>query len=353
MEGNLRRWLGRMAKGVVGRKGLRARRRAAAGRAELEPLEGRALLSAGFGPGRHPHTVPGMVGAPATVTGVREIHNVPYTTDGGHTITLDLYLPAGRPPAGGWPAVIGFPGGGFKWANKVEYGSHISALVSDGFVVAAADYTYSSGAPGSRAWPMNLQDAQNAVRWVRSHAARLGVNPNQIAATGVSAGAYLANMLGTYPAGPVSAESLPADASGRGTALGGVSARVQAVVDFYGPVDLTQLFQQVPHARPDLITFLGGTPDQVGNRYVAASPSQFVSPDDPPFLILQGTADQTVLPAQSEELSSELSAAGVPNKLVLLPGFTHGFELHIGPLDLTPQIATFLDQALNHQPITS
>jgi acetyl esterase/lipase len=247
---------------------------------------------------------------------------------------------------------VGFPGGGWKSADKREYGSHVSVLARYGYAVAAADYTYSSGAPGSRVWPADFNDVRNAVRWIRLHGPKLGINPDKIVATGVSSGAYMANMLGTYPDGQVSAESLPTDANGPGSPLNGVSARVQAVVDFYGPVDLPALYQQAPRPRADLVTFLGGTPDQIPNRYQAASPIQFVSPDDPPFLIFQGTADRAVPQAQSIELASALKAAGVPSKLVLLNGIAHGFELHIGPLDLTPQILTFLEEALNHKPIT-
>jgi acetyl esterase/lipase len=321
-----------------------------------EPLEGRTLTTASRDSvGSSAEVAPATIPVPADRIsgGVRVSRDVPYTTRGGQSIALDLYRPTGTPPAGGWPAVVAFAGGGWRWADKAQYGQAVGSLAKYGFVVAVADYTYSSGAPGSRAWPADFEDARNAVRWVRRDAARLHVNPDKIAAEGSSSGAHLANLLGTYPDGSVSSDSLAADALGPGTTES-VSARVQAVVDFYGPVDLADLYRDAPRVRPFLGTFLGGSVDEVPQRYAAASPSSYVSPDDPPFFIVQGTADPTVPPSQSQLLAHDLTQAGVPNQLKYLYGLRHGFEFHINKrLNLRPLVATFLKQALDHQPIAT
>ncbi len=281
--------------------------------------------------------------------------NVVYTVDDGHGMKLDLYRPMGTPPPGGWPAVVALPGGGWRWASKTQYGSVVGQLASYGFVVAVADYTFASSAPGSHVWPRNLQDARDVVRWVRSSAARLAVNPDEIAAEGVSSGAHLASLLGTYPDGPVPADAPP---SSQGPAAAGTpaagSARVEAVVDFYGPVDLTALYNESPEDDPFLVTFLGGTPQQVPGRYTAASVDTYISPADPPFFIVQGTADKANNPTQSDLLASDLKQAGVPYSLEFLVGLGHGFEFRINnQLNLLPQVVTFLDQAFAHQPITT
>jgi acetyl esterase/lipase len=283
---------------------------------------------------------------------VTVVHDIVYHADRGNAVALDLYMPIGPKPAGGRPAVVAFPGGGWRYASKKEYGSHISVLAKYGYEVAVADYTYSSGAPGSRVWPVNFEDVRAAVVWVRQNAQRLGVNPDKIAAAGVSSGAYMASMLGTYPAGPVSAESLPANPTGPGTPQG-ISPRVQAVVDFYGPTDLPALYQAYQRDRPWFDTFLGGPLARFPNRYQAASPINFVSPDDPPFLILQGTSDQAVAPNQSVALASALEKAGVPHRLLLINGAAHGFEFKVGGTDVLPDVVAFLDQALNGKPITT
>jgi acetyl esterase/lipase len=179
------------------------------------------------------------------------------------------------------------------------------------------------------------------------------VNPDEIAAEGVSSGSYLASMLGTYPAGPVLSDTSPA-ATAAAPSSAANPARVEAVVDFYGPVDLSTLYSEAPRDDPYLITFLGGTPAQFPGRYAAASVSTYVGPGVPPFFIVQGTTDQTVLASQSALLASDLKQAGVPYSLEYLVGVGHGFEFHINKqLSLLPQVVTFLDQSFHHQPITT
>jgi len=322
-------------------------RSARAVRGVLELLEGRALPSSG------PEASFAGVKVDGTVRGVTTQRNIVYTVDDGQGMKLDLYLPMGTPPPGGWPAVVAFPGGGWRWASKTQYGSSVGQLAKYGFVVAVADYTFASSTPGSHVWPRNFQDARNAVRWVRSSAARLKTHPDEIAAEGVSSGAHLASLLGTYPAGPVLADSPPSGPTAAGTSAED-PARVEAVVDFYGPVDLTALYNNAPRDDPFLATFLGGTPAQVPGRYTAASVDTYIAPDDPPFFIVQGTTDQTVVPSQSDLLAADLKQAGVPYSLEYLVGLGHGFEFSINnQLNLLPQVVTFLNQAFAHQPITT
>jgi acetyl esterase/lipase len=287
------------------------------------------------------------------VDGVRVTRNIVYTIDGGQAIKLDLYSPVGTRPPGGWPAVVAFPGGGWRWASKTQYGRSVGQLAQYGFVVAVADYTYSSGQPGTHVWPDNFEDARDAVRWVRGHAPGLEVNAGEIAAAGVSSGAHLASLLGANPSGPLSADSSHAVGASAGS-RDSDSARVQAVVDFYGPVDLTAMYNEVRWDQPYLDTFLGGTPSQVPDRYAAASVDTHISAATPPFFIVQGTADRTVLASQSALLAEDLKAAGVPYSLEYLVRLGHGFEFTINKhLDLLPQVVRFLHEAFQHEPITT
>jgi acetyl esterase/lipase len=300
----------------------------------LEWLEGRALPSGGS-----PVAEVARLEPSGQVHEVSLTRNIVYTVDRGQAIKLDLYRPVGTPPPGGWPAVVAFPGGGWRWASKTQYGRSIGQLARYGFVVAVADYTYSSGTPGTDVWPNNFEDARAAVRWVRDHARGLEVNADQIAAAGVSAGAHLASLLG-------------ADRGSAGAGPG--SAQVEAVVDFYGPVDLTAMYHEVRWDDPYLATFLGGTPDQVPERYAAASADTHISAAAPPYFIVQGTVDRTVLASQSALLASDLKDAGVPYSLEYLVGLGHGFEFYINKhLNLLPQVVRFLHEAFNHQPITT
>ena len=122
--------------------------------------------------------------------------NIPYTGLGGRLERLDVYVPTGPAPAGGWPVIVAIHGGGWRRFNKDEYGPRIaSAFVSQGYVVVAPNYRLSS--PGSPSWPLNFEELQSAVRWVRTHASQFGINTGQVVAMGESAGANLANLLGS------------------------------------------------------------------------------------------------------------------------------------------------------------
>ena len=143
---------------------------------------------------------------------------------------------------------------------------------------------------------------------------------------GASAGGHLAALLGTDVGGPTD------------------PARVQAVVDFYGPADLAALDAASPAASGAIRQFLGARPADAPALYEDASPVSHVSAGDPPFLIVQGSADPLVVPSQSRELAAKLTDAGVPNRLVIVPGAGHGFGLHVGRLDLLKQVADFLSR---------
>ncbi|HEV3120834.1 MAG TPA: hypothetical protein VGY53_02975, partial [Isosphaeraceae bacterium] len=114
MVANFRALVGRMGRGMASASRLRR----AVVRAGVEVLEGRALLSGARGLHARHLAVPATTAPLQPVAAVRVIRNVPYRNDGGHPVTLDLYLPGGQAPPGGWPAIVGFPGGGWKWASK-------------------------------------------------------------------------------------------------------------------------------------------------------------------------------------------------------------------------------------------
>jgi acetyl esterase/lipase len=290
----------------------------------------------------HDHTTAGK--APG---GVRALSNLVYLNQGGRQEHLDLYLPTGPKPPGGWPVILALPGGGWRWVRRSDLGSAVAQFARYGYAVAVADYAFAGSRPGSHVWPKNVLDVRQAVRWLRSNSDRFGLDPNRFAAWGESAGGHLASLLGTDPDGPI------ADAGGvsfKPTPEQNVSARVQAVVDFYGPTDLAALYQDSPKTRPYLATFLGGPPTAYPQRYTDASPVDHVSPDAPPFLIYQGSADTANVPDQSGRLAQALRAAGVPVHIEVFGGLAHGFRLvPARGINLVPQILAFLDAALNRQ----
>jgi acetyl esterase/lipase len=256
------------------------------------------------------------------------VRNVIYRDIPGDQQALDLMVPDGPVPEGGRPVIVAIHGGGWRRFSKEEYEPTVAAFARLGYIVAVPNYQLSK--PGSPTWPINFEEIQDAVRWVRSHATDLGANPNKIAAMGASAGGHLAALLGT--------DTTPTSSD--------VSAKVQAVVDFYGPTDLAALQSESKDASGAIHQFLGTTPAQDPALYAAASPISHVSASDPPFLIVQGTVDPVVVESQSSKLAATLSAAGVPNQLVMIPGAGHGFGLKVGGHNLLSQVDQFLSASL-------
>ena len=127
-----------------------------------------------------------------------------------------------------------------------------------------------------------------------------------------------------------------------GDVFGPVSARVQAVVDFYGPTSLAALDRESPVAALAIEQFLGGKPDQIPQSYADASPVDHVTSESPPMFLAQGTADTLITPDQPRLLASALSEAGVANRVVLVAGAPHGFEFQQSGRKLLPQILAFL-----------
>jgi acetyl esterase/lipase len=247
--------------------------------------------------------------------GTKVLKDLAYVPGGHERQKLDLYLP---PTGARWPLVVAIHGGAFRMGSKE--GEPAGAFLGRGFAVAAINYRLSQHA----VFPAQIEDCKAAVRWLRANAAQYGYDPGRIASYGGSAGGHLAAMLGTT--GDVKAFDVGANP--------GVSSRVQAVVDFFGPTD----FLQMDAHRPSAAAMTHDTPDSPESQLVGgpirdnrdkvarANPITYVTPDDPPFLIVHGDADLLVPHHQSELLEAALRKAGVRVRLVTIPGGPHGGE---------------------------
>ena len=100
------------------------------------------------------------------------------------------------------------------------------------------------------------------------------------------------------------------------------SSAVQAVVDYYGVVDVTA---RRPAPEPNFMTMLLGAPAvSVPEKAKKASPLFMVHKECPPFLVLHGDKDDMVDPDQSERLVKALEEHGVPYEYLVLQGAGHG-----------------------------
>jgi acetyl esterase/lipase len=234
--------------------------------------------------------------------------NVVYAVVNGVPLALDLYFPdRGTPPL---PVAMYVHGGAWMQGDKSEGAglTDVPELLGRGYLVVSVNYRL---APAAR-WPAQIEDVKAAVRFLRASAERFGLDPERIGAWGSSAGGHLVAMLGVADA------SAGFDGSGGNT---GVSSRVRAVADLFGPTDLTQPGVATSSA---VLALLGPAPTTAA--LAAASPVTYVTPDDPPFLILHGDQDTTVPLSQSVILHEALLAAGVPATLVVVRNAGHGFK---------------------------
>lgn len=257
--------------------------------------------------------------------GVRSLRDVTFAQlQGFRPLTLDLYLPPqGRAPK---PAVVFIHGG--AWRSKTtrdggairDFPATLASVAARGYVVASVSYRFS----GEAHFPAAVQDVALAIRWLRTHAGRYGIDTNKLVAWGSSAGGQIAVLLGTAcgvstfePAAPAGAEGpLP-------------STCVQGVIDWYGLVDLEKDGSDLgkPNVPDYVSTYLGCELAQCPAGWArSASPFPYISAKNPPFLIQHGAADITVSPAQSQRLYEALRAARVPAEIVIYPGVAHGFS---------------------------
>jgi len=261
------------------------------------------------------------------------LRNRDYRIAASGTAQLDVYLPPSRAAqagSSGWFAgVLAIHGGNWIGGSKSDYGPQLARLTRHGYVVFAVDYQLAR--PGQPSWPGALEDVREAVRWVRRHADEFHVDPDRLVAFGSGSGAHLALLLGSFPP-----DHEP----------DGISSRVQAVVSMYGPTDLADLVTGRHLSNDPVRQLLGQYLPDWSARARAASPLEHVSPDDSPTLLVHGSDDRWLPLEQSQRMADRLSQAGVPNRLIVVPGARHGFELVVEfpeTRDLLPEILAFLD----------
>lgn len=255
-------------------------------------------------------------------------------TDEGVKLNMDLYHPdTGTGPA---PVVIYIHGGGWTGGDKSDGAGMLftQPLRENGYLVAAINYRLAPTYP----FPAPIEDVKCAVRHLRANAEKYNLDPNRIGVLGGSSGGHLASLLG------LADESAGWDVG----QFEDQSSHVDAVVDLWGPADLTR-FDYNPSREVYKTVFGAENPqDPILEKY---NPVTYISPDDPPFLILHGEDDETVPPIQSQIFFDQLKAAGVPVELVMVKNAAHSLRPTSGRLkpglsELRQMVVGFFDQYL-------
>jgi acetyl esterase/lipase len=255
------------------------------------------------------------------------IPDVVYGHKDGMALTFDVFTPTGEPNGAG---VLNMVSGGWvsRWRAPEQARQAYEALLDQGFTV----FSVRHGSSPRFNVPEAYVDVNRAVRFVRLHASTYGVDPARLGVYGGSAGGHLSLMLGLA--------SDEGDPEATDEVLR-VSSRVAAVVAYYPPVDLRKRdspSEDFPATVPEQSLFFahGIVVRDAADRFVAlkfeeeraasVSPILYVTPDDPPTLLVHGDADALVDLNNSQLIYSAFTRAGVETDLVVIKGAGHGFQ---------------------------
>ena len=246
---------------------------------------------------------------------------------GFRPLLMDVHLPSGgEVPV---PCVVWIHGGAwwegdrrFPPGNWPHDDHWFRLLVASGMAVATIDYRLS----GEAHHPAQLADAQAAIRFLRHHAGRFGIDPHRIGVSGESAGGHLAGLVALTGDSPVA----PTDRS-----VVGPSSAVAVAVLLYPVTDLLAFGPDGPDSTGDEQPWAGPYPEdlllgrpaaEIPDVARAASPMAHVHAAAPPVLLLHGTADTVVPHGHSERLAAALADVGAPVHLELVRGGGHCFD---------------------------
>lgn len=242
-----------------------------------------------------------QVTTPEKTLPAKTLHNLSYGKDTAQR--MDVYLPANR-SVDSTRSVILIHGGGWNSGSKNDFVAYIDSFKKrmPDYAIVNLDYRLVNG---SNLFPTQEQDVKAAIDFIVAHSGEYHINKNKLVLLGVSAGGHLALLQGYKYNDP----------------------KIAAIIDFFGPTDLTAMFQKPWHPYVPFVLQMitGTTPSQNALLYQESSPINYVNAYSAPTLILHGSNDSVVNVSQSKALKNKLDDAGVKNELVIYPRKAHGW----------------------------
>jgi len=240
----------------------------------------------------------------------KQVEEKPYIADvvyghkDGMALFYDVFKPTGT--SNGAAIIYMVSGGWFStWQDPEQRQTRFADMLDAGYTVFAVHH----GSAPRYFVPEAYSDVSRAVRHIRLHAEEYSIDPNRMGVTGGSAGGHLSLMIGNNSdQGQLDAED----------PVLRVSNRVAAVVAYFPPVDIRPMAGRASERFPAL----NFDPEQAA----AISPILFVTPDDPPTLLLHGDADTLVPIRNSEIIYTAFKEAKVETDFITYEGGDHGFR---------------------------
>lgn len=281
-----------------------------------------------------------QIASRAVPSEIIEQKDITYVRYGKRELQLDLYMPkqlATDKTSKPAPGVILVHCGGWLSGYRTHLTPMAIELAKAGYVTATITYRL---APEAQ-YPAAVYDVKAAIRWLRSHAAEYGVDPDRIAVGGSSAGGQIASLTGmTNHLASFDPQAKSSD----------VSSAVQLILNIDGLSDFTSAearkYEDVPGHSAAAVWF-GGSYTEKRDLWHQASPTYYVGESSPPILFLNSA--QARFHVGRDEMIAKLNIYGVPSKVVTLPNTPHTFWLYepwIKPAAAV--VVDFLDEQFKH-----
>jgi acetyl esterase/lipase len=225
--------------------------------------------------------------------------NISYGSDAAQQ--MDLYLPAGR-SADSTKLIVLVHGGAWFAGDKSDFTSFVPTLQQRLAGYAIANINYRLATNTANHFPAQENDMRAVIDFLRQKGGEYHIS-QKIVLLGASSGGHLAALQAYKYDDP----------------------KIKAVVDFYGPANMVDLYNSVtdPLVKSYIQNLMGGTPAANPALYQQSSPVNFVDAQSPPTIILHGASDELVNVSQSLALKDKLESAGVVNQLIVYPGQGH------------------------------
>ncbi len=248
--------------------------------------------------------------------------DVNYAGDNLEAHRMDIYLPDTLTSH----KVVVIIYGSAWFANNAKQMAYLSIgkpLVDAGFAVVSINHRSSADAK----FPAQIHDVKAAVRFIRANASRYKLDTSFIGITGFSSGGHLSSLAGvTNGVGRYTIGQKTVDIEGCVGQCLDFSSRVDAVVDWFGPVDMAHMenCETVKDEKSPEAALMGCAPASAPDLVSLISPISYVHAGCPRFMVIHGTADDVVPSCQSERFASVLANAGRLDTLIMVNGGKHG-----------------------------
>ncbi len=233
------------------------------------------------------------------------IRDIEFKNVDGKSLQLDFIRPRSSiEPA---PLVVMFHGGSWRYGNRADMTPLMIDLANRGYATATVSYRL------KETYPNCIDDAVDAMDWLFAHGDEYGYDPERIAVIGASAGAHLA-MMAAYQW---------RDKRNPGDPLPNPN-RIKAVVNLFGPVDLTTDFGR---SQSSVRSFMEQPYEEAPTLWLEASPIRYVDETVPPTMTVHGTSDELVPNSQADQLNARLDSMGISREDYRFPLWPHALIL--------------------------